>query len=171
MSGTRGISSRRWLRVARFALTGALLAAIGYLTSRYDSVSTAAGDDSARPFYDPASTLLLDAFDPLATRGRPHVAYRIAGEQSFRVGRVLARAGQRVSVEPSSRGEELWVDGAATGIFLRAFDDAQLCAGRVAEDAVFLVSLVPGSAVPDSRTIGPLRRAQLAGRVLLQMPW
>ncbi|MBK9383935.1 MAG: hypothetical protein IPN34_03800 [Planctomycetes bacterium] len=171
MSKSPAAPSRRWLRVARFAVTGALLAAIGYLAARYDTISTSAGDDSARPFYDPASTLLLDSFDPLATRGRPHVAYRIAGEQSFRIGRVLARAGQRVSVESSPRGEELRVDGAATGILLRAFDDPQLCAGRVAEDAVFLVSLVPGSAVPDSRTLGPLRRAQLAGRVLLQMPW
>ncbi|MBL8897931.1 MAG: hypothetical protein JNM84_09910 [Planctomycetes bacterium] len=163
--------TRRWMRIARFVATGALLVAALYLIRRFDTVSTSPSDDSARPFYAPASTLLLDSFDPLATRGRPHVAFRISGEQGFRIGRVLARAGQKVSVESSTRGAELSVDGAPTGVRMRAFDDAGLCVGVVPPDAVFVLSLVPGSGVPDSRTLGPLRSAQIAGRVLFQLPW
>jgi hypothetical protein len=159
------------MRVARFLGMGSLLAAAGYFVVRFDAVPIAAADDSARPFYAPNSTLLLDARDPLATRGRPHVVFRIAGEKGFRVGRVVARAGQTLETREGERGLELAVDGSSTGLRLRPFDDPERCTGRVPADAVFVVSLVPGSDVVDSRTLGPLRRAQLAGRVLMQLPW
>lgn len=171
MSAGRRTFARRGMRIARFLGTGSLLAAAGYFVVRFDTVPIAASDDSARPFYAPSSTLLLDARDPLATRGRPHVAFRIAGEKGFRVGRVVARSGQAIDTREGERGAELVVDGISTGLRLRPFDDLERCSGRVPEDAVFVVSLVPGSDVADSRTLGPLRRSQLAGRVLMQLPW
>lgn len=177
MSAEANASSRpmprvhAWMRWARFACFGAILCGAGYVIARFDTVHLAASDDTARPFYDPASSLLIDTWDPLGEHGRHHVAFHLAGEGGFRIGRIVARAGQLLDVRASEAASELFVDGAASGFKLRAFDEPAKCRGRVPEDHVFVVSLVPGSEVPDSRIMGPFRRGQLAGRVLLQLPW
>lgn len=158
----------RWLR---FLSMGAILAGAGYLIVRYDTVRVGPFDDTARPSYAPDSTLLIDTWDPLGVRGSHHVAFRVAGEEEFRIGRVVARAGQRIHRHLTAEGFEIGVDGKSTGVRLRPFDEAAHGELTVPADQVYVISLVPGSEVPDSRTMGPFRKQQLAGRVLVQLPW
>jgi hypothetical protein len=161
----------RMMRWLRFFSMGAILAAAGYLIVRYDSVRVGPFDDTARPAYAPDSTLLIDTWDPLGERGSHHVAFRVAGEAEFRIGRVVARSGQRIHRTLTAEGFVISVDGESTGLRVRPFDEAAHCELTVPADQVYVISLVPGSNVPDSRTMGPFRKQQLAGRVLVQLPW
>ena len=158
----------RWTRWARYGLYLTLVAVIWIFFSRFAFVSLVKGDDSVDGATGNRRIIVarLDATDRTIERGSALVFAMLdqKDEQIFRVSRVIALPGDRVT---RAQGRYV-VNGVLTEAPESRVKDLD---GIVPEGSYILINDNLLSTRPDSRRLGPIKREWVIGFFLSEMPF